>query len=29
MYPLDRAEEAGTCVFTGEKSVGSVVSKAY
>ncbi len=28
--PLDRAEEAGSCVFTGEKSVGRVLfAKAY
>ena len=28
--PLDRVEEAGTCVFTGEKSVGRVLfAKAY
>jgi prolyl-tRNA synthetase len=27
--PLDRAEEAGSCVFTGENQLGSVVCKAY
>jgi prolyl-tRNA synthetase len=28
--PLDRVEEAGSCVFTGERSVGRVLfAKAY